>query len=137
MLIGKELEDLWFDDGFDGALARIAQRNNLPPDELKQSAFLEITESETLTRADCLRAARRVAYRMRQEALKESKILSRDELEEYGFNPQDGDTHDIRSFDGSRLSPQDQMISDLIEAFQPAATRDVYEGRLVVNGSPI
>jgi len=137
MLTGKDLEDLWFDDGFDGALARLAQKKKLPPDDLKQAVFLEITESDALTKAECRRAAWRVAQRMGDDAAEENEVLSQEELEANGFELSNGTEYDNCSSDGTFLSRQDQMISDLIGIFQPTATRDIQRGRLLVNGAPL
>jgi len=138
MLTGKELEDLWFDDGFDGAITRIAQKYDLPPDELKQEVFLEITEYNSLSKTACRRAIWRAAQKLWRSKMQENQNISQDELGMFGYEPRDnsGD-YATRIADKSRLSAQDQMVFDLVEIFQPTATRDVYRGKLVINGSPI
>lgn len=137
MLAGKDLEDLWFDDGFDGAIMRIAQKYDLPPDELKQEVFLEITEHDSLSTTACRRAIWRAAQKIWRDKIREDKSISQDELNELGQEAACTNEYDEQFTDASRLSPQDQMVSDFIGIFQPTATRDIHKGRLLVNGTRI
>lgn len=129
-----QLENLYFDIDFDESLEQIANRSHIEFDDFKQEVFLDITEAKKRCKPDCLRIAWKVAKRIqRRERIESHRSL--DEMSSLGFDiAEERDRVDAWNHDGSRLSHDDSMVSDMVGVFQPQITRDIYKGKLILHG---
>lgn len=129
----KGLEDLYLDEEFDDYLLVLARKNLLEFDDFKQDVFIELTNAENRSLPECKRLSVNLANRLKYNEVKK-KTISLDAMMDSGLDIVDSFIREPRRYDNSCLSAKDQMVCDLVGEFQPRATRDIYQGRLILNG---